>query len=507
MLNRFANDINAIDEVIPFVLLDVFIVLGNIFAVLILSMIVYPLIIPVGLLVFLACYGIHQYSATSICRLKQIENVNRSPIYSHLATTISGIATIRVSKAQDRMLTSFSEYQDVHTKVAFTTILAGRWLAIATKWLLIVYLSILTTAIMIFSFDSIDASTLGLILSQTTSIQSSFQHAMRQLVEFENQMTSVQRVKDFCFIEPEDRETLESITYDSKKKEDPKTKPGKYISLDDIERYSDDKSSAEQPQLGTIEFKNVTLSYFEDEAPVLKDLNFKVNHGEKIGVVGRTGAGKSSIIAALFRLYNFDGKIEIGGIDTKKIALTELRGKMSIIPQDPILFGASIRKNLDPIEEHKDDDLWRALEIVQLKSACPTLDFEVTEGGANFSVGQRQLICLARAILRRNQILMLDEATANVDPETDSYIQDIISTEFKHCTVITIAHRLITITASDKVLVMDAGRVAEFGSPIELSSDKDTIFSQMIDSSLDASKIRATIMRNSNSSVQKSKKR
>ncbi|GBP41933.1 Probable multidrug resistance-associated protein lethal(2)03659 [Eumeta japonica] len=188
--------------------------------------------------------------------------------------------------------------------------------------------------------------------------------------------------------------------------------------------------------------------------------------GLQVGIVGRTGAGKSSLISAMFRFAYIDGVITIDGLDTSLISRQELRTKISIIPQEPVLFSATIRYNLDPFNIYTDDELWRALEQVELKSAIPSLDFKVTEGGANFSVGQRQLMCLARAVLRSNKILIMDEATANVDPQ--------------ECTVLTIAHRLNTIMDSDRVLVMDSGKVAEFDHPHVLLSDPNSHFSSMV---------------------------
>lgn len=225
----------------------------------------------------------------------------------------------------------------------------------------------------------------------------------------------------------------------------------------------------------------MSLRYDPNDPPTLVDLSIDIAAGWKVGIVGRTGAGKSSLISALFRLAKIEGEIFIDDIDTGTISLDILRSKVSIIPQDPVLFSASIRNNLDPFNRYSDDELWQSLGAVELRSSIPTLDFMVTESGANFSVGQRQLICLARAILRNNRVLVLDEATANVDPQTDALIQRTIRTRFSECTVLTVAHRLHTVMDSDRIMVMDAGRVREFDWPHVLLQREGGVLRDMVD--------------------------
>ncbi|KAJ8916752.1 hypothetical protein NQ315_013957 [Exocentrus adspersus] len=292
----------------------------------------------------------------------------------------------------------------------------------------------------------------GLVISQSLILTGMLQYGVRQTAEVSSNMTSVERVLQYTKLEKEG--PFESL---------PTKKP-----------------DGNWPHSGKIEFKSVYLKYAPEEPPVLKNLNMLIKSAEKVGIVGRTGAGKSSLISSLFRLSDIEGNIIIDNIDTSAIGLYDLRSNISIIPQEPILFSSTIRYNLDPFEKVSDEVLWQALENVELKEAIDNLNQQVSEGGSNFSAGQRQLICLARAIVRNNKILVMDEATANVDPHTDSLIQKTIRENFKECTVITIAHRLNTVMDSDRVLVMDAGQIIEFDHPHQLLENPNGFFTAMV---------------------------
>ena len=319
----------------------------------------------------------------------------------------------------------------------------------------VVYIAIITYTFVEMDNSTIPGGNVGLAITQVIGLIGMCQWGMRQTAELENQMVSVERVLEYSQLPAEETNV--------EKQEPPK----------------------DWPKHGSIVFKDVELRYFEDIEPSIRNLSFSIAACEKIGIVGRTGAGKSSIIQALFRLAPITGTIEIDDISTSDLQLLHLRNKISIIPQDPILFSGTLRSNLDPFEENTDEKIWQVIEEVELKKALEFyeggLNCKINDSGSNFSMGQRQLICLARAMLRQNKILILDEATANVDADTDNMIQNTIKSKFNDCTVLTIAHRLNTIIESDRVMVMDAGRLVEFAHPYELLKNPHGHFKKLIE--------------------------
>ncbi|XP_017069896.2 probable multidrug resistance-associated protein lethal(2)03659 [Drosophila eugracilis] len=452
ILNRFANDLGQVDEVMPAVMLDciqIFLTLSGIICVLCLSN---PWYLINTFAMILAFYYWRDFYLSTSRDVKRLEAVARSPMYSHFSATLTGLPTIRAMGAQRTLIGQYDNYQDLHSSGYYTFVSTSR----AFGYYLDLFCVAYVISVILHSFFNPplhNAGQIGLAITQALGMTGTVQWGMRQSAELENSMTSVERVLEYKDLESE----------------------GEFTSP------ADKQPPKSWPEEGQLVTKDLSLRYVPDPNAdyVLKGLSFTIKPREKVGIVGRTGAGKSSLINALFRLSYNEGAIIIDKRDTNDMGLHDLRSKISIIPQEPVLFSGTMRYNLDPFEQYPDDKLWKALEEVHLKeeiSELPTgLQSAISEGGTNFSVGQRQLVCLARAILRENRILVMDEATANVDPQTDALIQATIRNKFKDCTVLTIAHRLNTIMDSDKVLVLDAGQVVEFGSPYELLTESEAM--------------------------------
>ncbi|KAF5273657.1 hypothetical protein FQR65_LT04657 [Abscondita terminalis] len=451
ILNRFSKDMGAVDEILPKALLDAFQIFMVMSGILVMVFIIIPwMIIPTVVLAALFYFFRVIYLSTAQ-DVKRLEGITRAPAFSHVSASLSGLTTIRASAAQAMITKEFDELQNQHTGAWYLFLATSEAFGFYLDVISVVFLAIVTFQFLIFDDGATKSGYVGLVISQSLILSGMLQFGMRQTAEVASQMTSVERIMQYTRLDKEG--PFDSI---------PTKKP-----------------SRDWPQHGRVEFKNVVLSYVPDEI-VLNNLNFVVESGDKVGIVGRTGAGKSSLISALFRLAPFEGEIAVDGVDTKELGLHDLRSKISIIPQEPVLFSASLRHNLDPLNKCDDAVLWKALEDVELKYSIDDLNQEVKQGGSNFSTGQRQLLCLARAIIRNNKILVMDEATANVDHQTDALIQNTIRQNFEDCTVLTIAHRLNTVMDSDKVLVMDAGRAVEFGHPYELLQVPDGYFSKML---------------------------
>ncbi|KAJ0081449.1 hypothetical protein Patl1_11238 [Pistacia atlantica] len=460
VINRFAKDLGDIDRnVANFVnmfvgqvwqLLSTFVLIG------IVSTISLWAIMPL-LILFYAAYLYYQSTSREV---KRLDSITRSPVYEEFGGALTGLSSIRAYKAYDRMAYINVKSMDNNIRFTLANTSLNRWLIIQLESLGGLMIWLTATFAVLQNGNSGNqaayASTMGLLLSYTLNITSLLSGVLREASRAENGLNSVERIGTYIDLHSEAPDVIESN----------RPPPG-------------------WPSSGSMKFEEVVLRYRLDLPPVLHGLSFTVSPGEKVGIVGRTGAGKSSMLSALFRIVEIErGRIMIDDCDVAKFGLTDLRKVLSIIPQSPVLFSGTVRFNLDPFSEHNDADLWEALERAHLKDVIRKnsfgLDAEVSEGGENFSVGQRQLLSLARALLLRSKILVLDEATAAVDVQTDALIQRTIREEFRSCSMLIIAHRLNTIIDCDRILVLDAGQVLEHATPEALLLREESAFARMV---------------------------
>ncbi|XP_009074986.1 PREDICTED: canalicular multispecific organic anion transporter 2 [Acanthisitta chloris] len=459
IINRFSKDIYVIDEVIPPTILmflgTFFTSLSTMIVIIASTPLFAVVIVPLAILYFL----VQRFYVATSRQLKRLESVSRSPIYSHFSETVSGASVIRAYRRVKAFVDISDLKVDENQKSYYPGIVSNRWLGIRVEFVgnCIVLFAALFAVI---GRNSLNAGLVGLSVSYALQVTLSLNWMVRMTSELETNIVAVERIKEYSETETEAPWIIEG------------------------------KSPPEDwPSKGELEFVNYSVRYRKGLDLVLKGLNLQVHGGEKIGIVGRTGAGKSSMTLCLFRILEaVKGEIKIDGVKISEIGLHDLRSRLTIIPQDPVLFSGTLRMNLDPFNKYSDEEIWKALELSHLKrfvSSQPSmLDYECSEGGENLSVGQRQLVCLARALLRKTRILILDEATAAIDLETDDLIQMTIRTQFEDCTVLTIAHRLNTIMDYTRVLVLDSGTIAEFDTPANLIAAKGIFYSMAKDAGL-----------------------
>ncbi|CAH0555481.1 unnamed protein product [Brassicogethes aeneus] len=450
VLARFSNDVNGVDLRLPgafnVVFSNIIKVIGTLVVISYTTPLFILVIIPIGLLY----YFIQRFYVATSRQLKRLESVSRSPIYSHFGESITGAQAIRAFGQEDRFITESERKVDNNQVCYYPSIISNRWLAVRLE--MIGNLIILFAALFaVLGKDNVPGM-VGLSLTYALQITQTLNWLVRMTSDVETNIVAVERIKEYG-------EAPQEAAWE----------------------IPDKNPSTQWPEAGTVEFRNYGVRYRPGLELVLKGVSFTVKGGEKIGIVGRTGAGKSSLTLALFRIIEAaQGDIYIDGVKISDLGLHTLRSRLTIIPQDAILFSGTLRMNLDPFDKHSDEDVWRALDNAHLKSFVQglpsTLQHQVSEAGENLSVGQRQLVCLARALLRKTKVLILDEATAAVDLETDDLIQRTIREEFKNSTVLTIAHRLNTIMDSDRVLVLDKGLIEEFDSPDNLLLNNKSIF-------------------------------
>uniref|UniRef100_A0A673C5R8 ABC-type glutathione-S-conjugate transporter n=1 Tax=Sphaeramia orbicularis TaxID=375764 RepID=A0A673C5R8_9TELE len=451
LLNRFAKEIDAIDCMVPdglkMMLSYVFKLMEVCIIVLMATPFAAVIILP---LAFLYAFVQSFYVATS-CQLRRLEAVSRSPIYTHFNETVQGASVIRAFGEQSRFILQANERVDFNQTSYFPRFVATRWLAVNLEFVgngVVLAAAILS----VMGKNTLSPGIVGLAVSHSLQVTGILSWIVRSWTDVENNIVSVERVNEYADTAKEASWSVE----------------GSSLPL-------------AWPQQGTIEFQDYGLQYRKGLELALKGITLQIHEREKVGIVGRTGAGKSSLALGIFRILEAaKGKIFIDGVNIADIGLHDLRSRITIIPQDPVLFSGSLRMNLDPFDTYTDEEVWSSLELAHLKNFVSNLpnklNYECSEGGENLSLGQRQLVCLARALLRKTKILVLDEATAAVDLETDTLIQSTIRTQFEDCTVLTIAHRLNTIMDYTRVIVMDRGHISEMDSPANLIAQRGQFY-------------------------------
>lgn len=465
ILNRFTKDIDALDNQMPYVSVLGFYLLFQIGAVIVMCVIYIPwflIAIPFILTALIFVYSMYQSTGREV---KRLEAVQRSLVYNNFNEVLNGSHTISTYKTEKLFLAKNDVLTDRNNESSILYLCLQRWSSIWVVNLCVVF-AIIMSFLCIGKIFNISSSSVGLLLTYVLQLSLTLKELLFETTQIENYMNSVERLVEYANDLPQE-----------KAYEIPKTDP----------------NSSDWPLNGEIKFENCSMAYRPGLQMALKNLSINVKPGEKISIVGRSGAGKSTLTSCIYRLTELnEGKIEIDGIDISKIGLFTLRKNLAIIPQEPVLFKGSIRSNLDPFKQYTDECLWDVLgksvfEYDEMLQVCKEtvllnkfhLNQMVEEDGSNYSNGEKQMLALARALVRNAKILILDEATSSVDHETDSKIQKQIVKNFSHCTIITIAHRLKTILNYDKVLVLDKGELKDFDSPWKLFNTEGSIFNEL----------------------------
>ena len=459
ILNRFSGDVQKVDVTLAQTGSQfVGYIVSLVCTLLIISLVSWYILLMLPPLFAMYMIFASKYRNTAR-EVQRLDSISKSPIYTAFSEALNGCATIQAYGANARFEASNRSKMDFNLRANFISLIANRWLSVRLEFFSNVLLAATALLAVVLSFGDDEAQAAqratmaGLALTYAPGLTDTLSFLIRQFTQFETQMVSVERLLNYARLTPEVTASALQV-------------------------------GAEWPRLGAIEFCDVRMGYREGLPDVLKECSVSIKGHEKIGIVGRTGAGKSSILVSLFRIAELRaGAILIDGVDIARVPLPTLRSRLAIIPQDPVLFTGSLRTNIDPDGKYSDTELWMRLGQCGMEGAIAEhqkgLDRPCEERGSNFSMGQRQLLCLCRALLRNARVLVLDEATASVDGESDALIQRTLQTELGSTTVLTIAHRLETVMHCDRILVMVDGRVAESGPPAELQTKQGGRFAEL----------------------------
>ncbi|KAI9593640.1 P-loop containing nucleoside triphosphate hydrolase protein, partial [Syncephalis fuscata] len=463
IINRFSNDMNDVDQTMVFALQHVFIFASQIVFQLLVVCFAIPQFIVASILVFVLYFMLANYYVKASRNFKRLEAVNKSPLISLCTDMANGVATVRAFGMQKWFFVENLHHIDVMQRPSYLQAGAGQWITCRIQAISVVF-TLFATSVFIWNRDYISANIAGFALSYTLGFLNSSATIVQRYTKVDVAMNSIERINEYLTLEQEPPAIIEH-----------------------------NRPPSNWPEHGKVEVQDLSIRYATDQSPVIRDLSFSVRPGERIGIVGRTGAGKSTLSVAFFRFVEaYAGRIVIDDVDISKIGLRDLRSRLTIIPQDPVLFSGTIRSNLDPFTMHDDAALWNALRRTHLIDedinaekpiGLEHLDAPVAENGSNFSHGQRQLLSMARALLRNSRVIIMDEATASVDFDTDAKIQQTIRKEFANSTLLCIAHRLRTIIDYDRVMVLDAGRLVELDAPSVLINRPDSLFRNLCERS------------------------
>ncbi|XP_077862743.1 ATP-binding cassette sub-family C member 5-like [Saccoglossus kowalevskii] len=455
IINRFSKDLDEVDVHLPINMTQTITLFCTILFYFLSISLVFPWYLLAFILFSIVFLVAFSYFRHAMRDLKRLDHISRSLWLSHMTATTQGVSTVRAYGKQGEFSKRFADLVDCNSVPFVLFYLTNRWVAVRLDVIGMIT-SFIAALMTVLTHGHVPPSYSGIALSYAVRLTGALQFLVRMIADCEARFSSVERIQYY----------IKNL-------------------ISEGPAVTENRPPDNWPHAGTIELQELKMRYRENLPLALRGVSCKVESMQKIGIVGRTGAGKSSLGACFFRLRELNsGAIYIDGINIATLGLQDLRSRLTIIAQDPVLFVGTVRYNLDPFKQYSDDEVWSALEKCYMKDTVRELEYKlnapVVENGENFSVGERQLLCMARALLRKSKIVMLDEATASIDTATDSLLQQTIRDAFQDCTMLIIAHRLNTVLNFDKIMVMDKGKVVEFDKPSILLANTNSKFSSLM---------------------------